>query len=84
MDENKRGRNLAVLSFAVILYILGGATFNAEGTLFGGSVIFSRAWVLEYASIVLLGFYLYRFWLVTPLFRDLIIKKMNIYANLAD
>lgn len=56
-----KARQLAVTSFAVALYVLGGAQIAKGGTLLGGSVEFSRPSVLEYAAVTLLVFYLYRY-----------------------
>lgn len=62
-DENKKARNLSVISFITILYVLGGGSFNNSGSFLGGSIVFSKPAILEYAGLALLLFYLYRFWL---------------------
>ena len=64
MDGDQSRRNLNVLSVTFMVYEIGGAHFNKDGTLFGGSVAFTDTDILIYAAIAIYAytFFVYKSW----------------------
>ena len=52
-DYKKQRSSLILISIAIILYILGDGEIGTKGGVFGGTIIFGKPEILEYAGLVI-------------------------------
>ena len=71
-DPNqKRANKLSAISFAIIIYVIAGGSFENAGSFMGGAIGFEHPNYLKYAFLILFCYYFYKYWLVirNPLLR---------------
>lgn len=81
-DKKRRARNLSLISFGIILYVLAGGAIDDNGSfsLFGGSFTFSNVHVVRTSLISVFLYFWYRHQLNYNL-RDTLHETMNHLTN---
>lgn len=83
VDEYRKGRNLAILSFVIIVYTLSGAEIAERGPLGGVMLEFEKPEMLEYAFMGFFAFSLHQFFIAVgnPLSRFLWISSELMWTD---
>ncbi|MGM0583017.1 MAG: hypothetical protein ACQETL_20235 [Bacteroidota bacterium] len=62
-EISKHSKKLTAISFAIIVFILGGGHFNQKPEYFSGIIGFDNIYVIPITVVIVFIFYWYRFWI---------------------
>jgi len=61
-ELSKHSKKLTAISFAIIVFVLGGGYFNQKPEYFSGIIGFDNIFVIPITVVIVFIFYWYRFW----------------------